>query len=208
MSNKLCIQLVCVCRKEECPKNHIVHYDVEVEEEDGTTTTIKGAKLHLEHHKNERKQGPAIIPLPPKMVEVVTMLEQASVFLAPECPTLFFNKAGNPHSGPHISIVAKDVLSIGTLRCTATDMRHEFSTSWRDFMDCANGQVEDMLARHVEGAAAYMMGNSSAAWDATYDDNMRSRAKERVLILYPKFKEFVMAEASKRRQVRPRNPHS
>lgn len=197
-----------MCRKDDCPKNHIVHFDVEMEDEDGTTTTIKGAKLHLEHHKNERKQGPAIIPLPSQMVEVVTLLEQASQHLAPDCPTLFFNQSGQPYSGPHISIDARGVLSIGSTKCTATDMRHEFSTSWRDFMDSASGQVEDMLARHVEGAAAYMMGNSSAAWDATYDDNMRSRAKERVLILYPKFKEFVMAEASKRRQVRPRNPLS
>jgi len=46
------------------------------------------------------------------------------------------------------------------------------------------------------------------AWDATYDDNVRSRAKERVLLLYPKFQEFVMAKASKRKQIRPRNPHT
>lgn len=197
-----------VCRKDSCPKNHIVHYEVVVQNEDGSTTTTKGAKLHLEHHKNERRQGTAIIPLPAFMVEVVTLMEQASVHLAPGCPTLFFNKSGQPYSGPYISIAAKDVLSLGNTQCTATDMRHEFSTNWRDFMDSASGQVVDMVARHVEGAAAYMMGNSSAAWDATYDDNMRSRAKERVLLLYPKFQEFVMAEASKKKQIRPRNPHS
>jgi len=197
-----------VCHKEECPKNHIQHYEIVVENEDGSTNTTKGAKLHLEHHKNERKHGVAIIPLPPPMVEVVTLLEKASMHLAPECPTLFFNQKGQPYSGPHISIAAKDVLSLGSIKCNATDMRHEFSTNWRDFMDSASGQVVDMLARDVEGAAAYMMGNSSAAWDATYDDNMRSRAKERVLLLYPKFQEYVLAEASKRKQVRPRNPHS
>lgn len=199
---------LCECRKVACPKNHIVHFDVVVENEDGSTTTTKGAKLHLEHHKNERKQGPATIPLPSAMVDVVTLLEQASLYLAPRCPTLFFNEGGDPYSGPYISTAAKDVLSLGNTKCTATDMRHEFTTSWRDFMDSASGQVVDMLARHVEGAAAYMMGNSSAAWDATYDDNMRSRAKERVLLLYPKFQEFVKAEAAKKRQVRPRNPHS
>lgn len=198
----------CVCSKVECPKNHFMHFEVVVENEDGTTTTTKGAKLHLEHHKNDRKHGPAIIPLPATMVEVVTLLEQASQHLAPDCPTMFHSQKGEPFSGPHISIAAKDVLSLGSTKCTATDMRHEFSTNWRDFMDSGNGQVVDMLTRHVEDAAAFMMGNSSAAWDATYDDNVRSRAKERVLLLYPKFQEFVMAEASKRKQIRPRNPHT
>jgi hypothetical protein len=185
-----------------------VHYGIVVENEDGTTSTTKGAKLHLEHHKNERKQGPATIPLPPTMVEVVTLLEKASLYLSPDCPTIFINKGGDPLFGPHISIAAKDVLSFGSSKCTATDMRHEFTTCWRDLMDSAHGQVADMLARHLEGATAYMMGNSSAAWDATYDDNMRTRAKERVLKLYPKFQELMKAEAGMRRQVRPRNPHT
>lgn len=202
------LPLSLVCSKADCPKNHFVHYDVVVENEDGITSTSKGAKLHLEHHKNDRKHGPVIIPLPAIMVEVVTLLEQASQHLAPDCPTLFHNQSGQPYSGPHISIAAKDVLTIGTTKCTATDMRHEFSTNWRDFMDSASGQVVDMLTRHVEDAAAFMMGNSSASWDATYDDNVRSRAKERVLMLYPKFQEFVMAEAGKRKQIRPRNPHA
>ena len=160
----------------------------------------------MEHHKNDMKHGPVIIPLPTVMVEVVTLLEQASQHLAPNCPTLFHNPSGQPFSGPHISIAAKDVLSIGSTKCTATDMRQEFSTNRRDFMDSASGQVVDMLTRHVEDAAAFMMGNSSASWDATYDDNVWSRAKERVLLLYPKFQEFVVAQASKRKQIRPRNP--
>jgi hypothetical protein len=197
-----------LCRKEECPKNHIEHFEVVVEGEDGSSTTTKGARLHLVHHKNGRKWGAGIMPLSAAMVEVVTLMEQASMHLAPDCPTLLFNHGGTSYSGPYISMAAKDVLSIGTTKCTATDMRHEFSTNWRDFMDSSSGNLVDIMVSHVEGAAAYMMGNSSAAWDATYDDNMRSRAKERVLLLYPKFQEFVVAEARKRRQVRPRNPHS
>ncbi len=195
-----------MCSKEECPKNHIHHFEVVVDNGDGTTSTTKGARLHLEHHKNSRKLGAAIIPLPDAMVEVVSLMERASHHLAPGCPTLFCNKSGGPLVGPHISIVAKDLLSMGNMKCTATDMRHEFSTNWRDFMDSVSGQLLGMVASHVEGAAAFMMGNSSASWDATYDDNMRTRAKDRVLKLYPKFQEFVVAEAKKKKQVRPRDP--
>ena len=201
-----CVPPPLVCSKEECPKNHIVHMEEDQVASDGTIITIQGAKLHLEHHKNERKQGPAIIPLPSSFVGVLSLMEKASKHLAPECPTLLCTQSGEPLSGPHMSIVAKRLLSNGKTQCTATDMRHEFTTNWRDFMDSSSGQVESLLTGQVEGAASFMMGNSPAAWDATYDDNIRSRAKERVLKLYPKFQEFVKAEGQKRKQMRLRDP--
>lgn len=40
-----------VCSKKECPKNHIEHFTIEEEGEDGSTHTIKGATMHLPHHK-------------------------------------------------------------------------------------------------------------------------------------------------------------
>lgn len=194
------------CSKEDCPKNHIQHYEVVVQNHDGSTTTTKGATFHFVHHKNERRLGPAIIPVAPETVEVLALLEQASKHLAPDCPTLWFNQTLDPYTTDYWSQAGAKALSMGNTHCTARDMRHEFSTKWRDFMGSVTGQLLDIMATHLEGAAAFMMGNTSAAWDATYDDNIRSRAKERVLKLYPKFQEFVKREAAMQRQHRSRNP--
>ena len=62
------------------------------------------------------------------------------------------------------------------------------------------------MGRLVEAAVAHMMGNTSAAWDATYDVGVRRRALERVLALWPSFKAWVQAEAAKQSQQVPRNP--
>lgn len=73
-----------VCRKVDCPKNHIEHYD-EVVEDGDTTTTTKCAKLHFVHHKNERRQGAATLPVASEVVGVLTLLEQASRHLKILC---------------------------------------------------------------------------------------------------------------------------
>ena len=195
------------CRDEECPKNHFVHYE-EVVEDGGTTTTTKCAKLNFVHHKNERRQGPAILPVAPEVVEVLTLLEQASKHVAPDAPTIFFSSNKAAYSSDYWSQIGKAALSEGGTPCTARDMRHEFSTCWRDFVDHVPNSVLQMLGSQVEAAAAYLMGNTPAAWDAVYDDNMRTRAKDKVLKLYPKFVEYVQAEAAKKKQQRPRNPHT
>ncbi|KAL4855398.1 hypothetical protein ACK3TF_003947 [Chlorella vulgaris] len=193
---------------EDCPKNHIEHFEEVVEEGTTTTTTTMCARLHFVHHKNERRQGPAILPVAPEVVEVLTMLEQASRHLAPQAPTIFFSSNKTAYSSEYWSQIGRAALTVGSTPCTARDMRHEFSTSWRDFVDHVPNSVLQMLGSQVEAAAAYLMGNTPAAWDAVYDDNMRARAKEKVLKLYPKFVEYVLAEAARRRQQRPRNPHT
>lgn len=196
-----------VCRKVDCPKNHIEHYD-EVVEDGDTTTTTKCAKLHFVHHKNERRQGAATLPVASEVVDVLTLLEQASRHLAPQAPTIFFSSNKSAYSSDYWSQIGKAALSVGGTPCTARDMRHEFSTCWRDFVDHVPNSVLQMLGSQVEAAAAYLMGNTPAAWDAVYDDNMRTRAKDKVLKLYPKFVEYVQAEAAKKKQHRPRNPHT
>ncbi|KAI3426834.1 hypothetical protein D9Q98_006781, partial [Chlorella vulgaris] len=192
---------------EDCPKNHIEHFEEVVEEGTNTTTTMC-ARLHFVHHKNERRQGPAILPVAPEVVEVLTVLEQASRHLAPQAPTIFFSSTKTAYSSEYCSQIGKVALTVGSTPCTAMDMRHEFSTSWRDFVDHVPTSVLQMLGSQVEAAAAYLMGNTPSAWDAVYDDNLRTRAKEKVLKLYPTFVEYVLAEAAKRRQQRPRNPHT
>ena len=195
------------CSEDDCPKNHIIHHDDTVVE-GATTTTTKCAKFHFVHHKNERRQGAVILPVAPKVVELLTLLEQASKYLAPQAPTLYFSSNKTPYSSDYWSQIGKRALSAGGTPCTARDMRHEFSTSWRDFVDHVPNSVLQMLGSQVEAAAAFLMGNTPDAWDAVYDDNMRTRAKEKVLKLYPKFVEYVQAEAALKRQQRPRNPHT
>lgn len=81
-----------MCRKKDCPKNHIEHITITL---DGKPTNK--AFFHLVHHK-EQKHGPIDSPLAPAMVVVVELMEKASHFLAPECPTLFCNKYNEPCS--------------------------------------------------------------------------------------------------------------
>jgi hypothetical protein len=76
-----------VCRKDDCPKNHIEHITIRMP--DGSS--IPKAFFHLVHHK-EQKHGPIDSPMSSALVGVVTLLEKASHFLAPDCHTLFFNK--------------------------------------------------------------------------------------------------------------------
>lgn len=202
-----CLLHFCYCSGDECSKNHFEHYEHE-EEIDGTITITKHAKIHFVHHKNERKAGPAIIPVAPEMVDVLIMLEQAANHLAPNCPTIWSSSMKMPYGDEYWSHIGKGVLTDGDTPCTARDMRHEFSTWWRNFIDHAPASVLQMLGNQVEEAAAYLMGNTTSAWDATYDDNIRTRAKDRVIKLYPKFVEYVKAEAAKKKQMRPRNPHN
>lgn len=44
-----------ICRDKECPKNHIEHFTMDEEGEDGAMHTIKGATMHIHHHKVGRR---------------------------------------------------------------------------------------------------------------------------------------------------------
>lgn len=196
------------CRETECSKNHFEHFDV-VEGEEPNMVTTKHAKIHFVHHKNDRIHGAVTLPVAPEVVEVLTMLEQAASFLTPICPTIWSSSFKEPYQKDYWSQIGKAALSLGVgSPCNARELRHEFSTHWRDFIDHAPSNVLQMLGTQLEAAAAFLMGNTPAAWDATYDDNMRTRAKERVLKLYPNFVEYVKSEHNKKKQVRMRNPHT
>lgn len=190
------------CSKEDCLKNHIVHYDIK----HGSTTTPM-ANIHIHHHKNERRDGGVVMPVAQGLVEPLAMLEKASTMLAPNCPTIFFKPSLKvPYSEEYFSMASTSALSFDNLRCTATNMRHEFSTNWRDFQEAqatSNNQV-DML----EGAAATMMGNKPPSWDAAYDDKAASRPMQQVLATYPAFKAWVKSEAAAKKRCLPRNPHA
>lgn len=189
------------CRKAKCPKNHIEHY--QVEDEDGNIIS-KEAKLHIVHHKNERKDGHIILQMPPSMVEVLDILEKASLHLAPDCPTIFCKTwAKVPFEEQYFSQYACSALTFDSKkRSTATGMRHEFVSKFRDFQSTRASTHKEQ--EELEEGAAMMMGNRPPSWNATYDDKVAMRPMEKVLAVYPAFKAWVLQEheqASKRRKV-------
>lgn len=190
------------CRLRTCPKNHINFFS---QVESGHAPTMH-ANLILIHYKGERKAGPATLLVAPGLVPTLLLLEKASNQLAPDSPSIFINKQYHGlYSEAHWSMEVTACLSTCGHHITARAMRHAFSTNWRDFMDNPKLSL-DMATAQVEAAAAYYMGNTTAAWDATYDDNIRIRAKQRVLQLYPQFVAWVRAQAARQVQQQPIDP--
>jgi hypothetical protein len=190
-----------VCRKEDCPKNHIEHITMSLP----GGKSIPKAIFHLVHHK-EQKHGPIDSPMSSALVGVVTLLEKASHFLAPDCHTLFFNHHlescspqvfqkvrtwGSVAMHVHVCItnqaptltpmmqMASKALSFGSTHITPTAMRHETATKLRDFGASDEG-IKELLGTHLETAVAHMMGNTPASWDAAYDDHKLGRDQEKV----------------------------
>lgn len=71
------------------------------------------ASLRLKHHKNESQQGAVTIPVVQPLVEVLTLLEQASHHLDPASPTMWFNLSGEPYSTYYWSQICSGALSFG-----------------------------------------------------------------------------------------------
>lgn len=198
-----------MCRKPGCVKNHVEHYEEECTDPlTGEKTTTKAARLKCIHHKNERRDqgGVATLPCAPQLVLPLELLERAAKHIGPQCPTLFQSIHMQPYSEPYFSQVASAALSLGSQHVTATDMRHEFCTAWRDFLDSIQVALLGLGSNLAEAAAASLMGNSPSSWDATYDDNRRLRAMDRIISMYPRFRQFVEAEHAKKKRQRPRNP--
>lgn len=190
-----------VSRKEGCPKNHIIH----LEEEDHEGNITKTAKWHFVHHKNERRDGSLTLPMGLDMVEVVEMMEKASKYLAPDCPSLLCGfGTKRPFDDAPFSQFCTKVMSQDYKHTTATQMRHAFSTLHRDWQLSRGASQEAVDEEEV--AAAALMGNRPASWDATYDERARVRPMERVLAGYPAFKAWVKAKHAHKKQQRPRDP--
>lgn len=50
-----------VCRAHDCPKNHIEHYRIEDEGEDGAIHITKKATMHIYHHKVRSEEEVALL---------------------------------------------------------------------------------------------------------------------------------------------------
>jgi len=190
------------CREEDCVKNHIEHYEV-VDDATGTVTPM--ARIHLVHHKNGRRDGTAVLPVGGLLVEALALLERAAKVLAPDCPTIFF-RWGNlqPYGMTHFPLACSKALAIGQHHCTATDMRHEFSTAWRDWEASKAGISQG--PQQLEAAAATMMGNRPCSWNATYDDSAAGRPLQQVMAVYMEFCTWVEARHKNKRVQRERDP--
>ena len=197
------------CRKKDCTKNHIVHSTLElINPETEELEQTEQCRLELKHHKNAGRKGIDVVPIHSALVQPLKMLEQAARVLArtASCPTLFFRRGPppRPYSEEYSSQAATSLLSSHGHHTTTTDVRHLFSTQFRNFR---GSTAASRLEVELEEAAAALMGNSPPAWDATYDDDAQLRRKLRVLEEYPKFKEWVKTQAALHKQVKPRNPH-
>ena len=64
-------------------------------------------------------------------------------------------------------------------------------TCWNDYIDQAQLAPEDGVAQLLKDAAAVLVGNSTVAWQQSYDARARSRAMDRVHAHYPAFRVFV-----------------
>lgn len=169
------------------------------------------AKVWFKHHKNERRDGTVCLLTTPELVPLLDMLEKAHAFLVePEpmsrkCAAIFTNSYMKPHqSDASFSMFCTKALSYGGQKVTANAMRHAFSTSWRDFFDHTKGI--QLVTRELEDGAAHVMGNRPPSWDATYDNNKKTRAMAKAIKLYPNFIEWVKEQAKLKKQVVPRNP--
>lgn len=163
-----------------CALNHVEYY----RDRKGTH-----AELVLHHFKNEAMKGEQRLPLSPRLVEVVAMLEQAAK--ACRARSLFYNLSGEPYPGPYFSTVCGGLLTFRDQRCTANVVRHMFTTAWRDFTAHPKTQLLDLTIQQLDAATADLMLNSTDAWNATYDDATRARGLQVTLAMWPHFTNFV-----------------
>lgn len=170
-----------------CLKNHVMY----IKDRHGYK-----AELFLVHFKNDAMKGPQHLPLAKENLEVITLLEQATDYLATQCEldvcTLFHGSGGRMYKDAYFSTVGGNLLTIDVEhRVTANTIRHKMCTLFRDWSNHPSAQLRGLTIEQVEVAAADMMLNSTDAWSIAYDDTNRSRATCTIMALWPKFKEFV-----------------
>lgn len=187
----------CVCCRDPttCPKNRIEY----IQDRKGCH-----AELVLVHFKNDTLKGEQHLPLSPKLRELIALVEQGRAATGGD--TLFCSMSGAPYKLDYFSTVVGNLLVFDGKRLTPTDFRHLFSTAWRDFINSPNTWVVDQAVQQLEGAAAGLMLNSSAAWDATYDDSSINRSIHRVMAMWPKFVEFVKEQHLDQQSRTPYSP--
>lgn len=146
------------------------------------------------------------------MVEAWELMESASHFLAPACPSLFFSVSKWEQGGAAVygeayySQVLSKAMVVDGLWVNCLEVRRQFATLWTDYLAKAEfGPNDTTMVIMREGAAA-LMGNSSKVWDRNYDNKARERAYSRIIAHYPKFKEFVAEGHANELAMVPRNP--
>ena len=198
--------LDCACRKRACPKNHLKHTH-------NTTTGQNKTVVHLEHWKNESRQGAIEIEVPQgQAMELFEMMEGAASFLGAEARGLVYseesyNRYGmDSYEANYFSTLMKAWLSLPGMLVGFNQIRALWITVWNDYVDQAQMLPGDENAILLKEAAAALVGNSTHIWKGSYDARARSRGFGRVHAHYPAFVQFVRQQHAQNQATVARNP--
>ena len=178
------------CRDPACEGNHIKY----TKDKDGFM-----AALVLPHFKNESIKGVQEVPLSPKWLRLVALLERAAAAHRPSTGTLFCATDGTLYKEAYFSTVSTTALSFNQQKCTSRHFRHLFTTNYKAFTTDPGTTLRGISAHVVQQAAADLMLTSTQMLDSTYDDSAREKGTAAVMSLWPKFKEYVKEQHLKKR---------
>lgn len=173
------------CSNDTCPKNHFEYYH----DNNGYHVDFK-----MVHYKNDSTKGQATLPLAPKLLEKLVLLEKGRRAVFPKSPTLFHKFDGSPFAAPYFSIYCAKLLCFKGRTFHAIAMRHIFATSLRDFSNSPKSKLLQRAIDELEVDCATMMGNKPPSWDAAYDDGSTlSRKISLAISHWADFEAFVKA---------------
>ena len=188
------------CRKRACPKNHLKHTH-------NTATGQNKTVVHLEHWKNESRQGAIEIEVPQgQAMELFEMMEGAASFLGAGSRGMVYseesyNRYGmDSYEANYFSTLMKAWLSLPGMLVGFNQIRALWIT------DQAQILPGDENAILLKEAAAALVGNSTHIWKGSYDARARSRGFGRVHAHYPAFVQFVRQQHAQNQATVARNP--
>ncbi|GAB4823182.1 hypothetical protein N2152v2_010228, partial [Parachlorella kessleri] len=196
------------CRNpNSCPKNHVKYTH-------NTQLNTNKTTIHLEHWKNEKRQGPLDITVPAgRGVEVLELMERAAAFLGPQARGLMFPQQNlrlfgvDSFEDSHFSQAMGSWLTPpGRPHVSFNQARSMWITLWSDYVDQAQLLPGDVTAQLLKECAAALVGNSSDTWKSSYDARARMRGCDRVHAHYPSFIEFAKQRHSSELATLARNP--
>lgn len=134
-------------------------------------------------------------------------LDQAIVSLSSPTPTTYFWKqlGRTPFSSQYFSQICGNLLTFGSIRLTANQLRHLFVTGWNDFMNDPSTYLAREYINQANLAASALMQNHPNVW-AHYDDSSIDRNVPMSIALWPKFQKFMHEQHLDFAAKKPWNP--
>jgi hypothetical protein len=195
-------------RDKDCPKNHIEHITT-TQKDGATTDKGFFHLLHHKEQKHgpiRSPLAPAMVKVVTMLEKASHHLASRCPTIFPNqqgkpCSTTVFQHVSmgwwvvvavdggwrvngkNSHTisipSPSLQRVTTALSILKDSHVTATDIRHEVSTKWRNWVSTEEA-MKELLGLNLEKAVAHMMGNSPASWDAAYDDFKLGRDQQKV----------------------------